>query len=248
MTQREQLLTQTFVQLADTLVDDFDIIDLLTVLADRCVELVDAAAAGVLLADGRGRLRVVAASSEQARLLELFQLQNEEGPCLEAYATGEPVIHTDLRTAADRWPRFASEAVDSGFESVYAFPLKLRSTVIGALNLFRAESNVLVADDVRLVQALADVASIAILHDQGMRESHIRSGQLQHALDSRITIEQAKGILAERAHVDMDKAFDLLRSYARSANRQLTAVAIDLIAGTLAADRVASRPPAHRPR
>ena len=132
-TTREGLVSHTFLQLADTLVDDFDIIDLLTILADRCLELVDADAAGILLVDSDGNLRVMAASSEQARLLELFQLQNEEGPCLEAYSSGQAVINTDLRVALEQWPRFTPYAVSAGFESAYALPLRLRGTVIGAL-------------------------------------------------------------------------------------------------------------------
>ena len=246
MTTREELLTQTFVQLADSLVDDFDIIDFLTMLADRCVELVDADAAGILLADPKGRLRVMAASSEQARLLELFQLQNDEGPCLEAFATGHAVVDTDLRSAVDRWPHFAVEAIAAGFESVYALPLRLRSVVIGALNLFSEESRLMPEADVRLAQALGDVASIAILQDQGIRESRIRAGELQYALDSRVAIEQAKGMLAERLRIDMDEAFDRLRRHARSTNRQLTSVALGMIAGTISVADVGTKLPVRR--
>ncbi|MCU1375492.1 MAG: hypothetical protein JWO68_2778 [Actinomycetia bacterium] len=237
---REDLLAQTFVQLADSLVDDFDIIEMLTVLADRCTELVDADAAGILLVDPGGNLRLMAASTEQARLLELFQLQNDEGPCLEAHATGEPVIHVDLLSAGERWPRFTPEALNAGFQSVYALPLRLRADVIGALNLFRTESGAIPEADVRLAQAMADVASIAILQDQAIRESQIRAGELQHALDSRVAIEQAKGMLAERTRVDMDEAFRRLRAYARNHNRQLTAVAVEIVAGTLALDDVSA--------
>lgn len=235
---REDLLAQTFVELADTLVDDFDVIDLLTVLAERVVELLDADAAGILLADADGRLRVVAASSEQARLIELFQLQNEEGACLEAFDTGQQVLHAQLRSAGERWPQFASEAVESGFESVFAFPLRLRTVVIGALNLFRSTPGELPDADVLLAQTLADVASIAILQDQAIRASQVQVGQLQSALDSRVAIEQAKGMLAYRDRIEMDEAFKLLRSYARSNNRQLTAVAHEIIAGQLALDAV----------
>lgn len=230
---REALIAQTFVRLADSLVDDFDIIDILTTLADSCSGLLDVDAVGILLADGDGNLRVMAASNEQARLLELFQLQNEEGPCLEAHATGLRVIEADLRGAAGRWPRFAPEAVGAGFEAVYALPLRLRAMVIGALNLFQAEAKVMPDADVEIAQALADVASIAILQDQAIRESQVRAGQLQHALDSRVAIEQAKGMLAQHGGSDMDAAFHLLRSYARSSNRQLTAVARDVVSGTL---------------
>ena len=238
---REALVSQTFLQLADTLVADFDIIDLLTMLADRCVELIDADAAGILLADANGNLRVMAASSEQARLLELFQLQNEEGPCLDAYSSGDRVTCTDLRSAVEQWPRFTPYAVGAGFTSVYALPLRLRDSIIGALNLFRAQAGPMPEADVRLAQALSDVASIAILHDQATREIEVRDGQLQHALDSRIIIEQAKGVLAERSQIDMATAFNRLRSYARSHNVQLTNAAADVLAGKIALDEQAER-------
>lgn len=245
---RESLVSQTFLQLADTLVADFDIIDLLTMLTDRCVELVDADAAGILLADRDGNLRVMAASSEQARLLELFQLQNEEGPCLEAFSSGQAVISTELRSTLEQWPRFTPYAVGAGFESVYAIPMRLRSTIIGALNLFRAEVGPMPEADERLAQALADVASIAILHDQTAREAQIREGHVQHALDSRVVIEQSKGILAERAHIDMATAFDLLRAHARNHNLQLTVVAAEVVAGTLVLDDLTAEKPSRRVR
>jgi transcriptional regulator with GAF, ATPase, and Fis domain len=237
---RELLVVDIFVTLADSLVDDFDIIDLLTVLADGCVRLDLADAAGILLADEDNNLRVMAASSERARLLELFQLQNHEGPCLEAYSTGQPVTHTDLRTAGDRWPRFGPEAVIAGFRSVHAIPLRLRSIVIGALNLFAAEARPLDEPNAHLARALADVASIAILQDQAAREAVLRAGQLQFALDSRVAIEQAKGMLAERTNTDMDQAFRILRKYARASRRHLSAVATDIAAGTVPLDGVIS--------
>lgn len=239
---REDLLTDMFVQLADSLVDDFDIIGLLTDLADRCVELLDTDAAGILLADTDGNLRLMAASNEQARMLELFQLQSDQGPCLEAYSTGRPVIIADLDVARDIWPRFAPEATDAGFKSVYAFPLRLRSDTLGALNLFRTDAHTLPDADVRLAQALADSATIAILHDQAARESTVQVGQLQHALDSRVTIEQAKGMLAERNDIDMSEAFQQMRAYARDNNRRLTAVALDIIEGALPLNAFTAHP------
>ncbi|HUQ40842.1 MAG TPA: GAF and ANTAR domain-containing protein [Acidimicrobiales bacterium] len=238
-------MTRTFVQLADSLVDEFDIIDLLTMLADRCVELLDVTAAGILLADGDGKLRVMAASSEAVRLLELFQLQNDEGPCLEAHSGGKPVVVGDLADASKRWPRFAPEAVSAGFRSVYAIPLRLRSSTIGALNLFRAKPEVLPEDDVVVARAMADVASIAILQDQSLRESQVLAGQLQHALDSRVTIEQAKGMLAERGQVPMEEAFRRLRIYARNNNHQLTAVAFAVVNGDLQLDQISAPPAGH---
>lgn len=243
---REDLIADTFVGIVDSLVDDFDLIDMLTGLTDGCVDLGLATASGILLADQHGKLRVMAASSERAHLLELFQLQNDEGPCLEAFSTGESVVHLDLAAAEDRWPRFAPEAVRAGFRSVHAFPLRLRASVLGAMNLFSTEARDIGEAAAHLAQALADVASIAILQDQMMRQSDLRAGQLQHALDSRVAIEQAKGMLAERANVDMDEAFTMLRTYSRSAQRHLTEVATHLVAGTMAVDEVAAgRPSFH---
>ena len=239
MPAREALLSRTFVQLADTLVDEFDIIDLLTVLADRCVELLDAAAAGILLADHQGVLHVMAASSEQARLLELFQLQNHEGPCLDCFSTGSAAVNQDL-ALSHRWPRFAPRALAAGFCAVHALPMRLRDNVIGALNVFMHDRLQATDDDLLIAQALADAATIAILQDQAVREAQVVAAQLNGALTSRIPIEQAKGILAERAQVDMQEAFSRLRRYARDHNCRLSVVATELINGTLAGHAMAS--------
>lgn len=236
--EREDLLVSTFVQLTNTLVDDFDIIDLLTALADGCVDLDLAAAAGILLVDKDDKLRVMAASSDRARLLELFQLQNDEGPCLDAFSGKEVVTEIDLRNAKSRWPIFAPEAVDAGFRSVYAIPLRLRATVIGALNLFGDRVGEMPEANLKVAKALADVVSLAIIQNQTIRESEIRAGQLQRALDSRVAIEQAKGMLAERSQIDMDSAFRHLRSFARNTRRHLTAVAVDVVSGAVPLDDV----------
>lgn len=230
---REAQVIQTFLELADTLVADFDIIDSLTILATRCVEILDSAAAGILLADADGKLRVIGASGEQAHLLELFQLQNDEGPCMEAFASGESVISTDLRGAIERWPRFTPYAVGAGYESAYAIPLRLRGDIIGVLNLFRSEPGPLGGGDVALAQGLADLASIAILQAAATTESRQREAHLQHALDSRIVIEQAKGMLAEHAHIDMASAFDRIRTRARNTNAKLTELATRIVDGQL---------------
>jgi transcriptional regulator with GAF, ATPase, and Fis domain len=235
---REAVLTQTFVQLASSLVEGFDIIDLLTALADRCVELLHAAAAGIVLVDGEGDLHVMAASSQPARILELLQIQTDEGPCLESYATGSVVSDSDLREAGLRWSRFAPEAVERGFLAVSAIPLRMRNLVIGTLNLFHGQPGLMPPTDIRLAQAMADVASVAIVQDQTVRAAEVRSAQLQHALDSRVAIEQAKGMLSERAQVDMDEAFGRLRSYARSNNRRLTSVASEIVLGALPIEAV----------
>ena len=238
MPAREALLSRTFVQLADTLVDEFDIIDLLTVLTDRCVELLDAAAAGILLADHEGVLHVMAASTEQARLLELFQLQNHEGPCLDCFTTGDAAVNQDL-ALTQQWPRFAPQALAAGYCAVHALPMRLRDTVIGTLNVFTDNRIQATDDDLLIAQALADVATIAILQAQAVREAQVVAAQLNGALTSRIVIEQAKGILAERAEVDMQEAFSRLRRYSRDHNRQLAVVATELINGTLPEDAMA---------
>jgi transcriptional regulator with GAF, ATPase, and Fis domain len=227
-----ELLSDTFVELTDTMVAGFDVIDFLHVLTDRSVQLLDVSAAGLLLADPRGELRVVAASSEAARLLELFQLQNDQGPCLDCFRSGQPVQAADLDVAAARWPRFAPAAQQAGFAAVQALPMRLREQVIGALNLFRAGSGVFDPADVRVGQALADVATISLLHERSMRHSDALNEQLQTALNSRVVIEQAKGKLAERLGVDMDQAFSLLRSYARNRNLRLSDLAQALVDGS----------------
>jgi GAF domain-containing protein len=229
---RQALTATTFVEIVDTLVDDFDVIDVLTHLTSRCVELLQAAAAGILLADTNGQLRVIGASTEQVGLLELFQIQNDEGPCLDSYRTGAVVFDASL-DADSAWPRFAEESVRCGYPSVCAVPLRLKSLTLGCLNLFMSEPVALSDAERSLAQALADVASIAIVQDQATREAAIRQGHLQHALTSRISIEQAKGMIAERAGVDMDDAFTRLRTYARSNNRLLTEVAESVVAGTI---------------
>ena len=228
----ELLLTDTFVELTDTIVAGFDVIDFLHVLTDRSVRLLDVSAAGLLLADPRGELRVVAASSEAARLLELFQLQNDEGPCLDCFRTGQPVQAADLATAARRWPRFAPAARQAGFTAVQALPMRLREQVIGALNLFSVNAGALASGDIRVGQALADVATISLLHERNMRHSDALNEQLQSALNSRVIIEQAKGKLAERLGVDMDQAFTLLRDRARTSNRRLSDLARAFVEGS----------------
>jgi GAF domain-containing protein len=199
--------------------------------------LLGAAAAGVLLADADGTLRVIGASTEQINLLELFQVQNQQGPCLDAYTTGRMVINSDMRRGSP-WPTFAAECSAAGFPSVCAIPLRLKSRTLGCLNLFISEPIELSDADVALARALADVASIAIVQDQAMRESAIREGQLQHALQSRIAIEQAKGMIAERAQLDMNEAFQRLRSYSRTNNRGLTEVAEAIATGVLTVDEL----------
>jgi GAF domain-containing protein len=238
---RQALTATTFVEIVDTLVDDFDVIEVLTVLTARSVDLLEASAAGILLVDNDGQLRVIGASTEQIGLLELFQIQNDEGPCLDCFRTGAIVAESSLDTTS-RWPRFSAESVTAGFPSVCAVPLRLKDLVLGCLNLFMSEPVALAESEIALAQALADVASIAIVQDMATREAALREGHLQHALNSRIVIEQAKGMIAERAGVDMDDAFSRLRGFARNNNRGLTEVAESLVGGTLTVGRSRARP------
>lgn len=221
----DRQLAETFVELADTLVDDFDVVDFLHQVTVRCAEVLGVSAAGVLLTDQRGTLQVVAASTEQTRLLELLQLQTDQGPCPECFHTGRPIAVADLSTAADRWPRFIAAARRVGFASVHALPMRLRTDVIGALNLFGTEPGALDADTTRLGQALADVATIGLLQARAIHQRDTIAEQLQSALNSRVIIEQAKGVIAERRQLDMDQSFTLLRSTARSSNRRLSDLA-----------------------
>ncbi len=229
---QRELLSDTFVVLADTLVDDFDVVEFLLVLSERCVALFEAEAAGVMLAAPGGTLALVASSSERMRLIELFELQGDEGPCPDSYRTGAAVVEPDLQTTS-RWPAFTAEALKAGFLAVNALPMRLRGQVIGALNLFRNGVGPIPPSDLRAAQALADVATLSILQHRLQNDSQVLNDQLQHALNSRIVLEQAKGILAEHCSVDVDEAFILLRGYARRHNRHLSQVARDIIDGTL---------------
>jgi transcriptional regulator with GAF, ATPase, and Fis domain len=228
----EQLLAKTFVELADNLVADFDLIDFLRLLTDRCVGVLGVSAAGVLLADRNGELRVMAASSEQARLLELFQLQNDEGPCLECYRTGTAVTVPDLAAEARRWPQFVAQAQLRGFTAVQALPMRLREDVVGALNLFSTAPGLFDPAAIPLGQALADVAAISLLQQRSTQVSTLLNEQLQTALNSRVVIEQAKGKLAERLDIDMEQAFTALRGYARAHQQRLSDVALAFVNGT----------------
>jgi GAF domain-containing protein len=228
---RERLLAQTMVQLADNLVDEFDVVDVLTTLSDRCVEVFEVTAAGIMLVGPDGVLRLVTSSSEAMRMVELFELQSEEGPCLDCYRTGEPVACIDLDDDA-RWPLFTPIARDGGFRAVNAIPLRLRRNVIGALNLFHIERTSMSDDDVAAAQALADVATIAILQ-QNAANVYVVNQQLAVALESRIVIEQAKGMLAARQSISMEEAFRMLRSHARNHNQRLTDVAAAVTVGSV---------------
>jgi GAF domain-containing protein len=230
---REGDVVKSLVEMADTLVDDYDVVDLLTGLADRCVSLIGVSAAGVMLASPRGSLGLVASSSEAMRLLELFELQSQEGPCLDAFRTGEPVEHENLQAGASRWPSFSVAALDAGFRSVLALPLRLREVTVGALNLFSVSHTPVAEADIIVARAFADIAALSIVQYRASAEAERLNDQLSAALTSRVVIEQAKGVVSERAGIDLAEAFSRLRAYARNGNRRLTDVAQAAIDGTL---------------
>jgi len=223
-------LARIFVEVADTLVSEFDLTDFLHMLVNRAADLIEGATVGLLVTDQHDELRFVAASDENTRLLELFQVQSEEGPCMDAYRTGAPVTNVDLRRAGARWPLFAPHATQAGYRSVHAFPLRLRNDVIGAMNVFgSAPGLVLNQADVQILQALTDIAAISLLQERSIRRGELLTEQLQGALNSRITIEQAKGRLAQVHDITADQAFTLLRNYARNSNRRLIDIATTVV-------------------
>ncbi len=243
---REQVLIKAFVGLADTLVVDYDVIDLLDRLVAYSVALLDADAAGILLADAQGTLQVVATSNEESAMLELLQLQADQGPCVECFHTGVPVGVPDLAETGDRWPRFIAAIAERGtYRSVHALPLRLRGTAIGGLNLFHSQPGALPAADLALGQALADVATIGILQERAIRRGEVVHEQLQNALNSRVIIEQAKGVLAQQGNLAMDVAFDRLRRYARGRNLRLSDVARQVVDNDLAATVLATATEVH---
>jgi GAF domain-containing protein len=235
---RESLLARTLVELADSLVEDFDIVELLSLLADRCVDVLDVGAAGVMLVSPAGDLKVIASSSDEMRILEVFELQSAEGPCIDCVRSGEPTVNHDLVHAGETWPRFAPKAVAAGFVAVHALPMKLRGRVIGALNIFLIDNGAMRDADVHAAQALADVATIAVLSHRAASDAQRLNDQLTLALNTRIVIEQAKGVVAEGARVDMEHAFERLRRHARNHNLRLTDLATDITMKTLPVDHL----------
>jgi GAF domain-containing protein len=230
---RESLLISTLVELADNLVDNFDVIDVLTVLSDRCVEAIDVDAAGVLLASPAGDLQFIASSNESMRTLELFQVQTDEGPCVDCFRSGKAIVNVALADAVAKWPRFTPMAVGHGFRTVECLPMRLRGRTLGALNLFRTEQGPLTDADVVVAQGLADVATIAIIQHRSALDARTLNDQLSHALNSRVTIEQAKGMVSQATDSDLDAAFDRLRAHSRNHNARLTDVAAAVVTGAI---------------
>jgi len=240
-------IADILVEVADTLVDDFDVVDFLNRLAARAAEITGWAAVGLMLTDLRGELQYVASSTDDAKLMELLQLQNSEGPCVDCFRSGTHVASHDLASDSVRWPVFAPRAVAAGFASVHAFPLRLREHVIGALNTFGVEPAPLSGESIRLVQALADVATIAIIQERAIAQADLLTEQLQHALNSRLVIEQAKGVVARALGTTVEDAFELLRTNARRERRRLTDLAHEVVTspdvvGALIAEGLGPRP------
>jgi len=230
---RESLLIATLVELADNLVDDFDLIEVLTMLCNRCVETIDVDASGVMLVSPTGELQYVASSSESMRVLELYQIQANEGPCVDCFGSGEAIVDRRLNEAIELWPHFSPRALELGFASVYCLPMRLRGRVIGALNFFREDAAPLDSNDVVVAQGLADVATIAILQHQSSLDAKVLNSQLSKALNSRIIIEQAKGMISQATRCDVDQAFNRLRTHARNHNEGLTALATAVVEGLI---------------
>jgi GAF domain-containing protein len=233
---RESLLISTLVELADNLVDNFDVIDVLTVLSDRCVEAIDVDAAGVLLTSPEGDLQFVASSNESMRTLELFQVQTDEGPCVDCFRSGNAIVNYALANSETLWPRFTPVALAHGFRSVHCLPMRLRGRTLGALNLFRTEQGPLTGDDVVVAQGLADVATIAIIQHMSSTDARTLNDQLSRALNSRVIIEQAKGMVSQATNCGMDAAFARLRTHSRNHNARLTDVAQAVVTGAIEAD------------
>jgi GAF domain-containing protein len=227
---RETKLNAAFVKLADTLIADFDVVDLLHWLVEECTHILDTQAGGLLLVDPAGELQLVASTSEEAELVEILQLAAGEGPCLDCFRNGAPITVGDIEADAAKWPQFSAGALKQGFRSVHATPLRLRGQIIGTMNLFSNHVGALAPEDITVAQALADVATIGILQERNIRSANLVAEQLQHALDSRILLEQAKGVLAATNHMSMNEAFSVMRAYARDRNLPLRQVADDVIA------------------
>lgn len=228
-TPREKELVDTFVELADTMVSGYDVVDLLYTLVTRCAHILGAADAGILLPDAQGTLEVVASTSERSQLIGLLQLDEKQGPCLDAYHSGKPVTVNNFAGIQEQWPHFAAAVGELGYQWMHAIPLRLREEVIGSLNLFGDQPEALSADDAMAARGLADIAAIGILHERAFREADVAREQLQHALNSRVMIEQAKGILSHANGIDMETAFRMLRDRARSTQRTLAVVAREII-------------------
>jgi transcriptional regulator with GAF, ATPase, and Fis domain len=226
---REHEIIRAFVDLSNELVDDYDVVDMLARLTANCASLLDISSAGLLLADSQGVLHLAASSSDRTHHLEVFQLQRAEGPCLDCYHQREAITVPDLEEERSRWPQFCEAASLVGFRSVHALPMRLKDDVLGTLGLFGEETGRLEDDDLDLAQALVHVASVAIVNERSATDRDAINAQLEHALSSRIAVEQAKGVLAHAGDLDMPTAFAVLRRYARDHRRRLSDVAQEVV-------------------
>lgn len=232
-TAREAVVVRTFVELADTLAEDFDVLEMLTLVTDRCVDVLAADGAGLLLAASEGDLRLMVSSDERVRGVESVAVRTRQGPCFDCYEFGREEAIPAFEPLRSEWPDFVDAAVGAGFASAVALPLRLRGTAVGTLTLFSAAPGGVADEDRAVAQAFADVAAISVLHHRAAVHQNVVNDQLQHALTSRVVLEQAKGMLAERYGVDVETAFRALRAYARNANRRLGDVAASVVAGTV---------------
>ncbi|WP_299057375.1 GAF and ANTAR domain-containing protein [uncultured Nocardioides sp.] len=230
---REREIIAAFVQLSNELVDDYDVVEMLAQLTASCARLLGISSAGLLLADGADTLHLVASSSERTHHLEVFQLQRDEGPCLDCYREQRAVLTPDLDAETARWPEFCRAAEIVGFRSVHALPMRLKDNVLGTLGLFGDEAGALGEEDLALAQALVHVASVAIVNERSAHDRATVNAQLQHALSSRVVVEQAKGVLAHAGGLEMDVAFTVLRRYSRDHGRKLSDVAGEIVAREL---------------
>jgi len=232
-------LALAVVEFADALVSDLDIVDPLHVLTSRCVELLGVHAAVLMLPDERGQLRVMAGSSGQAHLLALFELKTGEGPSLGCYRAGRPVSDTNLDRPDPRWPRFSDRARRDGFASMHALPLRQHEDIIGVLGLLSTAAGPISDGDARIMQALARLATVTVLRQRTIQHLQVIVEQLQSALSSRVLVEQAKGVVAERFKIDMSMAFETLRNHARRTNLRLSDLAQCVVDGAVEADQLA---------
>ena len=233
---REERINDAFVRVAGTLVDDYDVLDLLSTLMNTCTDLLDVQAGGILLADSTGQLELVASTSEEAEIVEIMIVAAGAGPCIDCFNTGTVVSVADIDADAGQWPRFRKTALDQGFRATHATPLRLHGEVVGAMNLLSTDVGALSSRDAKLAQALADVATVGILHERSLRQPEMVAAQLHLALDTRILVEQAKGVLAQIRSCTMTEAFTTLRDYARAHDVTLRVAAEGVVNRTISAE------------
>ncbi len=228
----QRALLEAYESFGRALLRPYEIGDVLYRLTDQVVEVLDIDGSGVCLAPNGGGLQLLSATDHHVAAIEDTQLTAGTGPILSAYETGEQVRVDDLVDAND-WPEFTRFAVDRGMRAVASLPMPVDERRIGALDLFRAEAHVWTDEEMQAAQGLANMASAYVLNHQALSESRTLAGQLQTALDSRIIVEQAKGLLAGRHGLTPNDAFGRLRQYARARGDRLHDVCRHVVEGTL---------------